>query len=117
MTHKNLLAIFAFLVSLALSRPAWAESYYRGGSSLDVRTNDVDIKNGKVMPTRGISLSTDKEKMKSFGGAYRVVSYPPTLLIKQRGRPDHYELVPVQAMTLDEYKAELANVKLEREDW
>lgn len=90
---------------------------------MDVKPNEYKVKkDGKVdsdrVTGRGLSLSTNKARMQSFGGAYRVVWYPPTLQILQRGRdPEHYEIIPALPMTPDEYQAELNKVKLEREDW
>jgi len=89
---------------------------------MDVKPNEYKVKNGKVdsdpVTGRGLSLSTNKAKMQSFGGAYRVVWYPLTLQIRQKGRdPEHYEIFPAQPLTPQEYQAELDKVKLEREDW
>jgi hypothetical protein len=114
--------LLAALLLCAASSAANAETYYRGGQYMDVKPNEYKLKNGKVdsdpVTARGLSLSTNKSKMQRFGGAYRVVWYPPTLQILQRGRdPEHYEIVPKQPMTVEEYQAALNQVKLEREDW
>ncbi len=110
------------LLVCTTSSAAIAETYYRGGRYMDVMPNEYKLKNGKVdsdpVTARGLSLSTNKSKMQRFGGAYRVVSYPSTLQILQRGRdPEHFEIVPKQPMNLEEYQAALNQVKLEREDW
>lgn len=114
-------AILLFLLMVAgllFPRTAGAQTCYRGGRYMDPTPKDYKIRDGLVQPERGVSLSTNKEKMQRFGGAYRVVSYPPTLKIVQQGRdPEHYEMPPAKPMKLDDYVATLAQVKLEREDW
>ncbi len=85
---------------------------------MDPTPKDYKIKDGLVQPERGVSLSTNKEKMQRFGGAYKVVWYPSTLKIVQIGRdPEHHEMPPAKPMKLEEYEAALQQVKLEREDW
>src|SRR5438105_1211932 len=81
--------------------------YYRGGNSLKARRTDVrfDRATGLVKPTRGVSVNTDPEKVRQFGGAYRVTNVPPGLRIVQiSDDPGHYEIIPTQAMTFDEYQ-------------
>lgn len=115
------LVVCALLTVLSTS-VALAETYYRGGRYMDVKPNEYKVKNGKVdwdpVTGRGLSLSTNKEKMQHFGGAYKVVWYPSTLRILQRGRdPEHYEIIPAQPMTPEEYIAALQQVKLDKENW
>lgn len=116
-SRRHLLSLIGLLFLLVGAAPAFAENYYRGGRYLDVQDRDVRMKNGKVQPGYGVSLSTNKYKMQRFGGAYRVVSYPPSLEIKRRGNdPEHYELMPVREMTREEFQTELNKVQLASED-
>lgn len=115
--RSRLLTLISLLFLMGDVALTFAETYYRGGRYLDVQDRDVRMKNGKVQPGYGVSLSTNKYKMQRFGGAYRLISYPTTLEIKHRGNdPEHYELMPVREMTREDYQSELNKVQLERED-
>ena len=88
---------------------------FRGGDSLTVRPIDVaiDKATGLVLPKKGISLNTIAEKVKNFGGAFQVKSIPDELQIIQRGiNPNHFEIVPKQAMSLEAFQELLNKVVL-----
>jgi hypothetical protein len=90
--------------------------FYRGGSSLSPKPNEVRINKdtGLLNTTHGVSLNTDPTKVERFGGAFRVVSIPRGLKIGQRGNdPGHYEIMPARPMTLNEYEELLQQVILE----
>lgn len=90
--------------------------YYRGGSSLTPRPNDVrvDPRTGLLEPTRGVSVLDKPEGLERFGGAYRVAATPDNLRIIRRGRdPHHYEIVPAYPMTQAEYEDALNQVVLD----
>lgn len=89
--------------------------YYRGGNSLKPTTRDVKIdpRTNLLSTKRGVSISSRPDGLDRFGGAYRVTSLPPELRIVQIGaNPDHYEIVPVHAMSLDEYEELLGKIVL-----
>ena len=86
---------------------------YRGGSSFEVKPGEVKIKDGMVQTTHGPSLNLDPEKVKKFGGAYRVKEIPDELQIIQRGKDlRHYEIVPKDPMPLEKFVELLKKVKL-----
>jgi hypothetical protein len=100
-----------------LSLISAATLVYRGGPILQPRSIDVKVDKNKntglVQPGRGVSVSSDAVSLEKFGGAYQVESVPPELEVIQRGaNPNHYEIVPRQAMTLERYKELLSQVKL-----
>ncbi len=73
------------------------QTFYRGGSQFIAKPNEVKIEQhtGFVRPTNGISVHLDANKVRRFGGAYKIIYLPDTLIIVQRGRdPQHYEIVP-----------------------
>ena len=88
---------------------------YRGGNSLeldDLKHIRLD-ENGLVKPTHGLSLDLDPDTLGNFGGAYRVIHIPDELQIIQRGkRLSHYEIVPVEPMTPENYIHLLSEVIL-----
>lgn len=89
--------------------------YFRGGSSLAPRPNDVRIDplTGLLRPGRGVSVFSVPDGLERFGGAFEVTNLPPNLAVIQTGRnPNHYELAPATPMTLAEYEAALAQVVL-----
>ena len=90
---------------------------YRGGSNITVREKiDVNIKDGMVQTNKGPSLNMDPEKIKQFGGAYRVESMPDELQVIQRGQdPGHYEIVPKSPMPLERFIELLQKVVLKPE--
>jgi len=93
------------------------KTYYRGGPSLVPRRIDVIInrKSGLILPGRGVSVSDRPDDLDSFGGAYEVGPIPGTLEIVNAGRsPHHFEIAPAQAMTFEQYEAELAKITLTR---
>jgi len=88
---------------------------YRGGANLEVRSNDVkvDKSTGMVQPGRGVSVNVDPAKVEKFGGAFKVESVPSELEVIQRGMdPNHFEIAPRQAMTLERFQELLKQVKL-----
>jgi len=90
---------------------------YRGGADIRVRENiDVKIKDGMVQTNKGPSLNMDPEKVKQFGGAYRVESMPDELTVIQRGTdPGHFEIVPKNPMPLERFIELLQKVVLKPE--
>jgi hypothetical protein len=89
--------------------------YYRGGPGLLPQPRDVRIDpvTGLLDPGYGVSVRDRPDGLEKYGGAYRVAQLPPELRIIQRGlRPFHYEIVPVQPMTLAEYIEALNKVVL-----
>ncbi len=84
---------------------------FRGGSSMEVRSIDIKLTpQGKVRPTRGLSLNVDAEKLSRFGQARRIKSIPEGLRIVQQGKPGHYELIPATEMPLEQYQSLLNQV-------
>jgi F420-dependent methylenetetrahydromethanopterin dehydrogenase len=94
---------------------------YRGGNQFIAKTNEVKIepKTGFLKPTNGISVNLDPNKVRRFGGAYRIIDLPDTLKIIQRGRdPQHYEIVPraVNLLTFEQFNEELRKIQAIREE-
>ncbi len=89
--------------------------YYRGGSSLEPKPNEVKIRDGMVQSSHGLSINRNASKVEKFGGAYAVMSIPETLKIIQRGTrdPEHFEIVPAEPMSLEDYTNELRRVDLQ----
>ena len=90
-------------------------SFYRGGMSLSPRKIDVSIhrQTSLLQPTRGISVFSRPDGLERFGGAFQVTNVPPELQIIQIGRdPTHYEIVPAQPMTWQDYEDALAKIVL-----
>lgn len=93
---------------------------YRGGNQFIAKPNEVkiDLETGFVKPINGISVHLDPNKVKRFGGAYRIIDLPDTLKIIQRGRdPEHYEIVPRSAnlLTFEQFNEELRKIQVIRE--
>src|SRR5688572_30570112 len=89
--------------------------YYRGGSSLRVRTIDIviDPTTGLLRTDRGISVQDSPDGLEKFGGANEVTYVPSNLHVVRRGhRPGHYEIAPAVPMTPDEYEQAIAQVVL-----
>ena len=89
--------------------------FYRGGSDLTPRVEEVklDRVTALVGVTHGVSVFDNPDQVEHFGGAYRVVSIPESLTIIQRGRdPKHFEIVPAQPMSWDDYNAALHTIQL-----
>ncbi|GHT12370.1 hypothetical protein FACS1894170_07120 [Planctomycetales bacterium] len=91
-------------------------SVFRGGGSMDlddIKNVRIDS-NGLVKPSHGLSLNLDPEKVKKFGGAFKVKNIPDELQIMQRGKDlGHYEIVPKEAMPVEKYRELLKQVILE----
>ena len=88
------------------------EKVYRGGNTLEARTNDVRIDKvtGLVKPGRGVSLSGDAEAMtQRFGIAREIVSIPEELQIV-RTSGNHFEIAPRTSMTMERYQQLLNQV-------
>jgi hypothetical protein len=79
-----------------------------------VKFIDKGLPTEKVATLRGISVDEDKSYLRTHvGGPIRtVISIPPTLKKIPWGRPTHYEIVPVNPMTWDEYVAEVKKIVL-----
>jgi RHS repeat-associated protein len=88
---------------------------FRGGQNMMAAAKDVRIKDGLVQTTHGVSVNAVASDVQKFGGAYRVTSIPDGLKVIQRGtkNQNHYEIVPVKPMTMEDYQKLLSQVKLE----
>jgi len=91
-------------------------NFYRGGNNFEARPYEVriDPETNYVKPTHGISIHQDADRIRRFGGAYKIVFLPDTLKIIQRGRDrsDH-EIVPREAnlLTYEQYQEELRKIQ------
>ncbi len=90
--------------------------FYRGGNKFQARPNEVriDPETGYVKPTHGISVHLSSDRLRRFGGTYKIIFLPNTLKTIQRGRdPQHYEIVPREAnlLTFEKYQKELGKIK------
>ncbi len=95
-----------------LSAPG-GQPLYRGGSSLEIKPNEVKIKDGFVQTTHGPSLNTDPTKLGKFGGAFRVENLPDELQIIQRGKDlGHFEIVPKSPMPFEKFAELVKKVTL-----
>lgn len=97
------------------------ETIYRGGNEFIAKLNEVKIdqKTGFIKPTNGISVHLDPNKVRRFGGAYKIIDLPDTLKIIQRGRdPQHYEIIPRTAnlLTFEQFNEELRKIKAIKEE-
>jgi hypothetical protein len=95
--------------------------FYRGGSQFIAKLNEVKIdpNTGFVKPTNGISVHRDPNKVRRFGGAYKIIFLPDTLRMIQRGRdPQHYEIVPKEAnlLTFEQFNEELEKIQAIKEE-
>jgi hypothetical protein len=89
---------------------------FRGGGDLTPRYNlgEVKIKNGKVQPTRGVSLELDVTDAAKHGVPHQVKSIPDELEIVQQGkRPGHHEIRPKVELTVKRFEELLKQVVLE----
>jgi len=89
--------------------------FYRGGPSLQPHPQEVriDQQTGLLATTHGISLHRSPARLRRFGAVYEVLSIPEGLKVQQRGRdPQHFELMPAQPMTLEQYRQLLDQVRL-----
>lgn len=91
-------------------------TFYRGGNNFEARPYEVriDPETNYVKPTHGILIHKDADRVRRFGGAYKIVFLPDTLKIVQRGRePSHHEIVPLEAnfLTYEQYQEELRKIQ------
>lgn len=89
---------------------------FRGGANLTPKyyLGEVKIRNGRVQPTRGISLELDAADAALHGMPHRVMSIPDELEIVQRGkRPGHHEIRPKVEMSVERFEKLLQRVVLE----
>jgi hypothetical protein len=89
---------------------------YRGGSALTPKFHlgEVKIRNGKVQPTRGLSLELDPVDAAKHGPPHRVKSIPDELEIVQLGtRPGHHEIRPKVEMAVERFEELLKQADLE----
>jgi len=102
--------------------PLGLDPYFRGAKgtntpSFEPRPNEykIDKKSGLVRPTHGVSLFDNKGSIGKKGFVPHEVDLATVsdkLQIKQRGNDKkHFEIMPKEAMSLADYKAELAKVK------
>ncbi|MEA5461810.1 hypothetical protein VB796_22260 [Arcicella sp. LKC2W] len=95
---------------------------FRGGSSFvprdpstptgtdgDYRINSA---NGLVRTEYGLSLELDYNKPYISGNGYKITYLPSSLKIIQRGvRPDHFEIVSTQEISVTQYKSLLSQIQ------
>lgn len=89
---------------------------FRGGGDLTPRYNlgEVKIRNGKVLPTRCVSLELDVADAAKHGVPHRVRSIPDELEIVQQGkRPGHHEIRPKNEMPVERFEELLKQVVLQ----
>jgi hypothetical protein len=89
---------------------------YRGGRDLTPKYHlgEIKIRNGKVQPTRGVSLELDPADAAKHGPPHRVKSISDELEIVQLGkRPGHHEIRPKVEMLLQRFEELLKQVDLE----
>ena len=92
-------------------------AFYRGGRIFEAKPNEVriDLETNTVKPTHGISVYQDAaDRVRRFGGAYKIVFLPDTLKFMQRGRDlSHHEIVPREAnlLTYEQYQEELRKIQ------
>lgn len=91
-------------------------TFYRGGSNFEARPYEVriDPETNYLKPTHGISIHQDADRVRRFGGAYKILFLPDTLKIVQRGRErSHHEIVPRYAnlLTYQQYQEELKKIQ------
>lgn len=84
---------------------------YRGGNNMNVRARDVEMIDDLVQPTRGVSVNSNSEAVKSFGKPHKVGKLPKGLKIKHTSGT-HYEIIPERAMPLGEYQSLLDLISL-----
>jgi len=92
-----------------------AQSFYRGGSSLAPRPQDVrvDPVTGLLRTTHGVSVYDRPDGLERFGGAHYLGDLPENLRVVQRGRdPHHFEIVPAVPMPQAEYEDALRQINL-----
>jgi len=90
--------------------------FYRGGNSLVARPDEVeyDAQTGLVIPKHGVSVSSRADRLRRFGGAYRLTNLPAELEIVQVGRNrHHHEIVPRRPMSFDNFQKYLDQIGLE----
>ncbi|OKH44335.1 hypothetical protein NIES2101_28410 [Calothrix sp. HK-06] len=95
--------------------------FYRGGSRFLAKLNEVKIdqNTGFLKPTNGIYVHLDPNKVRRFGGAYKIIYFPDTLKMIQRGGdPQHYEIVPKEAnlLTFEQFNEELGKIQAVKEE-
>lgn len=89
---------------------------YRGGTDLTPRPGDVKIDpdTGLLKTTHGVSLDADPANLGKYGGTNEIdqSTMPEELKIEQRGmRPDHYEIMPRQPMTMERFNELVSQIK------
>jgi len=93
---------------------------FRGGPTLTPRLGlDVliDKTTGLLRTDKGVSVFDNAGRVKRFGGAYQIESIPAGLKVQQRGRDaGHYEIMPAEPMTFEQYVELLRQVILRLAD-
>lgn len=100
----------------------FTKKYYRGARNDDSpsfapKSNEykIDKATGLVKNTHGVSVFDNKESVSKNGFTPHEVdlnTLSNKLKIKQRGNdPKHYEIMPKENMSLDDYKKELSKIK------
>jgi hypothetical protein len=86
---------------------------YRGGTSMTVKPGEIKTSSvGLVVPSRGVSVSTNPASVARFGGANQIKSMPEGLKIIQRGaNQEHFEIVPSYPMTSERYQQLLNRIE------
>lgn len=88
-----------------------APDLYRGGNKMNVRGRDVEIVDGLVQPTQGISVNSNPSAVMNFGQAHKIGTLPDGLQIIYTGGT-HYVIAPSYAMPLGQYQNLLYQIPL-----
>ena len=88
------------------------KDYYRGGDDFSAKPSDIKLtQNGLVKTTHGVSVNTNPAAVANHGTPHKIVDLPDGLNIIQRGKNiSHYEIVPIQPMSLSKYQDLLSQI-------
>jgi hypothetical protein len=86
---------------------------FRGGSDMTLKPGEVriDRATNMVKTSHGVSLESNPSGLGRFGGANQIKTLPPDLKIIQRGRLEHFEIVPRQPMTVERFQQLLNSIE------
>ncbi len=78
---------------------------------MKARPKDVEIENGMVQPTKGVSINSNISEAAKYGKPHLVGDLPDGLQIVHTAGT-HYEIAPRFAMTMESYQELLYTVPL-----
>lgn len=106
-------AVMSAYITSGIKNVGTPPALYRGGKGFKVRDRDIIYNEDGtlVLPKNGVSVNSSSDKVKNFGGAYEVKSLPKGLHIEHTGGT-HYEIVPDEPMTKQEYETLLNLIEL-----